>query len=557
MERFVNTDKPLSLLTGIRQVITKGDNDTNIKYQSKTKLEGLNNLLFDRQQNINQIREIEKDIYHNIISKLKRLLSTKFVLSEQDYLLLIDKFQLKKNELSREKIKDMIKYLNFQKKYDEKPSNLLITSKPIIDQSNMNPNPLNLRQNMNADSYSRIIPPDFEPEVEYLDNHKSKTSLEDKLKIMQLERDKLNPQINPNNTPNQLSHTNFNNQNSHLENHNHNILKNNTTASDQELYLNSTKINHNNYKKSMQQNVLQQVNQNMLQNEQQRVPQNMKQNVNQQVQQNLQYNKHSQINLGESINMTNLNINNKQDINSTNFSNKPINIHKDDIYNSEYNSDILNHDSYDGRPKLIIDDTVNNNKISEYESTNQNEINLKIENSLKQIADNLSKNNIIDEETIVQEIKSMNLMANIISTKSAINSTSENLEFNINYNGNGSIENVVSIELVSCFINHNFYDKNSFSKIPYLLIKIKEFEDILYLNDTDIGGFCQIIWERKPNDCYTYINSDKLFGVYTPKLPIKLDKLTIELFNHRGEPINIKSTDKDQFNLVFKIKQNI
>ena len=34
-------------------------------------------------------------------------------------------------------------------------------------------------------------------------------------------------------------------------------------------------------------------------------------------------------------------------------------------------------------------------------------------------------------------------------------------------------------------------------KIPYLLIKIKEFEDILYLNDTNIGGFCQIIWEKK------------------------------------------------------------
>ena len=41
MERFVNTYKPLSSLTGIRQVISKGDNDTNIKYQSKTKLEGL------------------------------------------------------------------------------------------------------------------------------------------------------------------------------------------------------------------------------------------------------------------------------------------------------------------------------------------------------------------------------------------------------------------------------------------------------------------------------------------------------------------------------------
>ena len=105
MERFVNTDKPLSSLTGIRQVISKGDNDTNIKYQSKTKLEGLNNLLFDRQQTVSQIREIEKDIYHNIIVKLKKILSSKFNLSEQEYLLLIDKFQLKKMTYHVKKLK--------------------------------------------------------------------------------------------------------------------------------------------------------------------------------------------------------------------------------------------------------------------------------------------------------------------------------------------------------------------------------------------------------------------------------------------------------------------
>lgn len=521
MERFVNTDKPLSSLTGIRQVITKGDNDTNIKYQSKTKLERLDNLLFDRQQTINQIREIEKDIYNNIIVKLKKLLSNKFSLSEQEYLLLVDKFQLKKNELSREKIKEMIMYLNFQKKYDEKPVNTLSSSESTFEQKNMTFNHVNVRQNNT--NFNRIIPAEFEPDIEYLDRRKSKTSLEDKLKIMQMERDKLNPQINSQTNPNNTKgppHTNFNISNPNIQNMKLDHQQNNTKYSKHE-------IGH----KEIQMN-----------------------NIQKYIDQNIQYKTDSEFNSGEKINISNFDTDNSNNNANSVIYDKP---HKHVMQSPEFQSNIINSDIEDERPKLIIGEYTNSNHITSLKESDQDDINLKIQDSLKQIADNLCKNNIIDEENVVQETKSMNLMANIISTKSAINSTSENLEFKVNYNGKGAIENVVSIELISCFINHNFYDKNSFSKIPYLLIKIKEFEDILYLNDTTIGGFCQIIWERKPNDCYTYINSDKLFGIYNPDSPIKLDKLTIELFNHRGKPINIKSTDKDQFNLVFKIKQNI
>ena len=561
MERFVNTDKPLSSLTGIRQVISKGDNDTNIKYQSKTKLEGLNNLLFDRQQTISQIREIEKDIYQNIIVKLKKLLSSKFNLSEQEYLLLIDKFQLKKNELSREKIKDMIIYLNFQKKYDDKSVDIQRTSKSILEQQNRYTN--NVRQNNSTFSYqNKIIPPEFEPEIEYLDKQKSKASFEDKLKMMQMERDKLNPQVNtqPNsiNNTNQPPHTNFNisnpniNPNTHRNTMNHNTMHNNT--------MNHSSMNHS----TMNRNKAYFSNQRRHNNNETDYRNNMQHNEDVA----LQYNPNNRINSGEQVNISNYDIDNSRNDGNANAynttHNTTHNTYKYRMQSPEYNSnisldshsDILKYDIEDDRPKLIVSDH-NNDLANNIKNNEQSDINLKIQDSLKQIADNLCRNNVIEEEPIAKETKSMNLMANIISTKSAINSTSENLEFNINYNGKGAIENVVSIELVSCFINHNFYDKNSFSKVPYLLIKIKEFEDILYLNDTNIGGFCQIIWERKPNDCYTYINSDKLFGIYNPVSPIKLDKLTIELFNHRGEPIKIKSTDKDQFNLVFKIKQNI
>ena len=400
MERFINTDKPLSSLTGIRQVISKGDNDTNIKYQSKTKLEGLNNLLFDRQQTINQIREIEKDIYQNIIVKLKKMLSSKFNLSEQEYLLLIDKFQLKKNELSREKIKDMIMYLNFQKKYDEKPVNIQTTHNSSFEQKNMPFNHVNIGQNTNFNSRSKIIPPEFEPEIEYLDRRKSKASLEDKLKIMQMERDKLNPQINPQANPNNTQsppHTNFNISNPNVENINYNSLQNNTKYSNQEII-------HNDIKKN---------------------------NINHNEHQNMHYNTNNYTNSREQINISNFDISNSQDKSNTNVYNKPVNTYKHEIHSPEYNndisldshSDILKYDIEDERPKLIIEENINNGPKPAINGSEQNDINLKIQDSLKQIADNLCRNNVIDEEPVVQETKSMNLMANIISTKSAINST--------------------------------------------------------------------------------------------------------------------------------------
>ena len=84
-------------------------------------------------------------------------------------------------------------------------------------------------------------------------------------------------------------------------------------------------------------------------------------------------------------------------------------------------------------------------------------------------------------------------------------------------------------------------------------MKICEFNDILYLNGSSVGGFCQIIWEKKGN-YYNYINTDKLFGVYVPPDNITLDTLNIELYNHMGNKLSdIKSTENDQFNLVLKI----
>jgi hypothetical protein len=483
MERIQNTDQPLSSLTGIRKMISYDDNDTNVKYQSKTKLEGLNNMLLSRQNNINQVRLIEKDIYNNIISKLQRVLSKKFNLSEQDYILLVDKYTLKNSELSRNKIMEMINYLNIQNKYNinNVKTKKLYTNDAVKRQEEI----IQLRS---GPSHRAIITPECEADIQYLDKQSNKQTLEERLQEMQLERDSTRSQ------PNMINQPDINIQNSKLKN---------TNIRNDRPILNEYRVNAGH-----------------------------------------DFNIQSKIN------------NIEYDSKIPEYDSKISNIEYDSkipeydskISNIEYDSKIPEYDNEDNKPKLVITD------INQKNNTSSN-----IENSLHQIVEDLKNSNFYNstKAKIKKETYTLNLMANIITSKSTLNSTSKQLEFNVSYNNKNVIENVSSVEFISCFVNKNFYEKNDFKNSPYFLIKICEFEDILYLNGTNIGGFCQIMWERKGN-YYNYINSDKLFGIYAPKSNIKLDKLTIELYNHRGELLdNIKSTEHDQFNIIFKITQTI
>ena len=61
------------------------------------------------------------------------------------------------------------------------------------------------------------------------------------------------------------------------------------------------------------------------------------------------------------------------------------------------------------------------------------------------------------------------------------------------------------------------------------------------------------MWEKK-GSYYNYINTDKLFGIYTPNKDIEISKLTVELYDHNGNILKeLKSTEQDQFNIVLKI----
>ena len=376
MERIQNTDQPLSSLTGIRKMISYDDNATNVKYQSKTKLEGLNNMLLSRQNNINQVRLIEKDIYNNIISKLQRVLSKRFNLSEQDYILLVDKYSLKNSELSRNKIMEMINYLNIQNKYS---INNVKTKKLYSDVIKRQEEINHIRA---TPSYGNmIITPDCEANIPYLDKKSNKQNLEERLQEMQLERDSTTSM------PNMIKQPVINIPNPKLKDIN---------------------INETIHK---------------------RAP-----NINVQ---------------NDSSILNEYSVNTTQDFN---IETKIDNIE----YNSkipEYNSKIPEYDTDDTKPKLVI------TNINQNDNTSSN-----IENSLHQIVEDLKRSNLYNSANTVvnKETYTLNLMANIISSKSTLNSTSKQLEFNVSYNNKNVIENVSNVEFVSCFVNKNFYEKNHF-----------------------------------------------------------------------------------------------
>ena len=78
MERLANTEIPMSSLMGVRQSIRFDDNSTNVKLQSKKRLEELNDMMLERQQTVHRARMIREDINNNLIKKLRKVLSKKF-----------------------------------------------------------------------------------------------------------------------------------------------------------------------------------------------------------------------------------------------------------------------------------------------------------------------------------------------------------------------------------------------------------------------------------------------------------------------------------------------
>ena len=438
MERFQNTDKPLSSLMGIRKTIQSDDNSTDVKFQSKRKLEGLDGMIIERQHSIQRALMIKNDINDNIVSKLEKLLSKKFRLNQQDYIILIDRFNLKHTNITRKTIVEMINLLNMQKIYDDGQTTYVPSRESSLDERDYN-------------IQSTILSNEFKPN----DISKETGLKEAGLKETGLKEAELKGS--------------FDDRLQELINSRHTAEVSIPTGEDDDVNSISTIVSVDNTIP----------------------PHNTSDIVN---------------NIAAKL---------RTNVNTHIPANIPANI-----------TTVI--DEIDNIPVVV------NNGIRDLES------------SLHKILANMSSN----QEPSTKEF---NIMANIINKPIIENNTTSNLKFDINYAGKLTIDNIVKIELVSCFVNENFYKKNDLKNSPYFLMKICEFNDILYLNGSSVGGFCQIIWEKK-GSYYNYINTDKLFGVYVPSDDITLDTLNIELYDHMGHKMSdIKSTENDQFNLVLKI----
>ena len=432
MERFQNTDKPLSSLMDIRKTIQSDDNSTDVKFQSKRKLEGLDGMIIERQHSIQRALMIKNDINDNIVSKLEKLLSKKFRLNQQDYIILIDRFNLKHTNITRKTIVEMINFLNMQKIYDDDQTTYVPSRESSLDERDYN-------------IQSTILSNEFKPndisKETGLKETELKGSFDDRLQELINSRHTAEVSIPTGEDDGSNSESPIVSVDNTIPPHNTSDIVNNIAA---KL---STNVNTH-------------------------IPTNIPTNI-------------------------------------------PANIPA-----------VI--DEIDNIPVVV------NNSISDLEA------------SLHKILANMTSNR-------EPSTKEFNIMANIISNPVIETNITSNLQFDLNYAGKRTIDNIVKIELVSCFVNENFYKKNDLKNSPYFLMKICEFNDILYLNGSSVGGFCQIIWEKKGN-YYNYINTDKLFGVYVPPDNITLDTLNIELYNHMGNKLSdIKSTENDQFNLVLKI----
>jgi len=447
MERFQNTDKPLSSLMEIRKTIQSDDNSTDVKFQSKRKLEGLDGMIIERQHSIQRALMIKNDINDNLVSKLEKLLSKKFRLNQQDYIILIDRFNLKHNNITRNTIVEMINFLNMQKIYDDGQTTYAPSRESSLDEPTYN-------------SRASILSNEFKP---------NDISKETRLKETEVEGS-------------------FDDRLQELINSRHIGEVSIPAGADDDVHSASTIVSVN-----ASDNTIPPHNTSDIVNN---IASKLSTNVNTHIPTNIPANIPS--NIATSI---------------------PANI--------------------SANISTVIDEIDNSQRVVHNGPSD-------LESSLHKILANMTSN----QEPVTTEC---NIMANIISKPIAENTTISNLKFDINYAGKRTIDNIVKIELVSCFVNENFYKKNDLKNSPYFLMKICEFNDILYLNGSSVGGFCQIIWEKK-GSYYNYINTDKLFGVYVPPEDITLDALNIELYDHTGDKMTqIKSTENDQFNLVLKI----
>ena len=382
-----------------------------------------------------------------LIPKLRRVLSKKFDLSLNDYIIIIDKFKLNSNSLSRSSIEELLVYLKSQTKYNKS----------------------DVTQDDDKDIFKSTTISDYALNKEDFDSN---------LKQMETERSNyINNFLMNNNSKTKTVSTLNNKPENTMMNH----KLDNTVNTKSDTVTNHKLDNIVNTNSDIK----------VLENKNDSIPEI------------------SKILLSRPVN------NNKS---------PPIGIN--DIF--ENNDDFLDINSNINSDNIKL-------QISDISENIQNDIeNKKINKSL--------------DCKIIEEVLMFNLLKDEKNGKFIIK---------INYNNKNVMENVVKIQLIGFFINKDFCEKNNINKSPSIIIRIDEFNNSFYINGSNISGFCQCLLEKN-NNYYTYTHTDTFYGIYKPLDIFSLTKLTINLLNINGDPINNFIYDNnDVANIMFKITRKI
>ena len=116
------------------------DEMNNVRLLKQKEKENYEKKLLERSREIkdSNIKEIKSEGKELLINKLRLLLSQKYNLSLNDYIIIIDKFKLESNNIDRTNVIDLISYLNTQSNYSKQSIDLGSNNNDTIDKSIIN-----------------------------------------------------------------------------------------------------------------------------------------------------------------------------------------------------------------------------------------------------------------------------------------------------------------------------------------------------------------------------------------------------------------------------------
>ena len=126
------------------------DNVRTVKKQQREQYDKLmeeKNKMFS---NINYLQPIKRE---TLIKKLKKIFDNKYELSDNDYIIIIDKFHLE-NKVSKENIRELIVFLDTQLDYRQ---NLFIQDKINLNSTQYIDNNKVIKQNINKIEKERVM----------------------------------------------------------------------------------------------------------------------------------------------------------------------------------------------------------------------------------------------------------------------------------------------------------------------------------------------------------------------------------------------------------------